>query len=122
MNLTVAENQAADPAQGGLRCEAPGEVLNTIAWSNGEVSAAAAAACAYAYSDVGPLAADATLPAGSFSEDPDFTDDHHLEPGSPFLDRGDPESIDRGDAPSTDYDGDPRPQGPNIDVGADEAG
>lgn len=122
VNLTVAENQAADPAQGGLRCEAPGEVLNTIAWNNGEVSAAAAAACAYAYSDVGPLAADATLPAGSFSEDPDFTDDHHLEPGSPCLDRGDPESIDRGDAPSTDYDGDPRPQGPNIDVGADEAG
>jgi hypothetical protein len=41
--------------------------------------------------------------------------DLHLMPGSPAIDRGNPLAF-----PATDIDGDPRPQGPAPDAGADE--
>ena len=49
---------------------------------------------------------------GTCAFDPDF----HLLAGSPCIDRGTPE-----EAPDHDLDGDPRPQGAAVDVGADEA-
>jgi parallel beta-helix repeat protein len=56
----------------------------------------------------------------SFSVDPQFelgVDNYHLQPGSPLVDQG---TIDG--APATDFDGDPRPLGGGIDIGADEFG
>jgi hypothetical protein len=51
--------------------------------------------------------------------DPRFVDpangDYHLRPDSPAVDAGTPQG-----APSTDIDGDPRPTGAGVDVGADE--
>jgi parallel beta-helix repeat protein len=54
----------------------------------------------------------------SLSVDPKFQsgiDNFHLRPDSPLIDRG---SAD--DAPSFDFDGDPRPLGAGIDIGPDE--
>jgi hypothetical protein len=54
----------------------------------------------------------------NFTDDPGFTADgtYHLDTGSPCIDQGTPT-----DAPPTDMDGDARPQGGGVDVGADEA-
>lgn len=111
-NLTIV---GADP----LRCDTPARFINTIAWG-GTITATVASRCEPIYADFGPLEAGVTLPAGSFSLEPMLTDDYHLEDASPCRDTGDPASIDRGDAPAFDIDGEARPKGPNVDVGADE--
>ncbi|MFH2007923.1 MAG: choice-of-anchor Q domain-containing protein [bacterium] len=54
---------------------------------------------------------------GNFSVDPMLSATNHLLPGSPCVDAGT-----FTDAPLTDMDGEIRPQGNGIDVGADEAG
>ena len=57
--------------------------------------------------------------AHDISADPLLVDpahgDFHLSPGSPCIDAGDPVHY-----PGTDFEGDPRPQGPAPDIGADE--
>jgi hypothetical protein len=45
-------------------------------------------------------------------------EDYHLQPGSPAVDAGHPNGVPP--APPTDIDGDPRPMGPRVDIGADE--
>jgi hypothetical protein len=45
-------------------------------------------------------------------------DDYHLQSGSPAVDAGHPAGVPP--APPTDIDGDPRPIGPRVDIGADE--
>lgn len=69
-------------------------------------------------SDVG----DVVLAGASFNDlggnldvDPSFADLPHLAAGSPLIDVGS-----CADAPSTDFEGDPRPVGASCDVGADE--
>lgn len=53
---------------------------------------------------------------GNFSDDPLLDATWHLAPGSPCIDAGVPT-----EAPPEDFEGDPRPQGAEVDVGADEA-
>lgn len=119
-NNTIADNEAAVEDAGGVRCDAPARVLNSIVWGSGTVTASVA--CDFAFSDVGPLADGVTLGAGSFSEDPSFAPGYRLSDNSPCKDRGDPQSIANEEAPDYDHEGEARPQGPNLDVGADEAG
>ncbi len=114
-NLTIADNSGA-----AMRCDAAIELLNTIVWSEDTVTATVADACRPVYSDYGPLEAGVTLPAGSFSLEPQLTADQHLTADSPCRDTGDPDSVARGDAPAFDIDGQARPRGPNVDIGADE--
>lgn len=56
--------------------------------------------------------------AANYNFDPPFTTNgtYHLQPGSPAIDRILSSGL------GQDFDGEPRPQGPRIDIGADEAG
>ncbi|TAK01690.1 MAG: right-handed parallel beta-helix repeat-containing protein [Candidatus Manganitrophaceae bacterium] len=57
--------------------------------------------------------------AGDRSDPPGFNDpavnDYHIRPDSPAVDGGDPTEI-----PAVDIDGQPRPEGNGVDIGADE--
>jgi parallel beta-helix repeat protein len=56
----------------------------------------------------------------SLSVDPLFelgADNYHLQPGSPVIDQGTMNG-----APPADFEGDPRPVGGGVDIGADESG
>jgi hypothetical protein len=65
-------------------------------------------------------ATDQTGTNGNISADPMFVDaptgNYRLQPGSPAINAGSPT-----DAPTVDFDGTARPQGPAVDIGAFEA-
>jgi hypothetical protein len=72
------------------------------------------------YFDNGVDLSGASPGAHDRTDDPAFVDrpggDYHLTLGSPLIDQGDP-----GVAVDHDFEGDPRPRGGEIDIGADEA-
>jgi cysteine-rich repeat protein len=123
VNDTIADNRMMNGARGaGVRCDVPAELINDIVWGNsgGPVSFDQ---CHLGHSDVGPLTGATPDLGTSFSLDPELTADFHIAPTSPCKDHGDPTGVEpQGVAPNVDYDGDPRPQGQAVDVGADEIG
>jgi len=105
VNNTVSANQAYSVA-GGIQCGPASLIVNSIVWANdGEMSPQ----CVSQHSLVGV--------------DPIFRSqgDYHLDSGSPAIDQADPAGVaPAGPAPAIDVDGDVRPAGGRVDVGADE--
>ncbi len=64
------------------------------------------------YSNISPGVHD--ISANPLLVDPENSD-FHLSPSSPCIDAGDPSNF-----PPTDFEGDPRPNGPAPDIGADD--
>jgi len=123
MNCTIVQNSASLNA-GGIFV-GPGSdmmITNSIIWQNSaEVGAQIylfGGSVCIAYSDVeGGYAGE-----GNISADPLFVDvdggDHHLLPGSPCVDAGDPCYV--GEPDETDLDGNPRIVSGMVDMGARE--
>lgn len=114
-NNTVVMSRSATSSTAGIECVPEAAVTNSILWDQ-----AAVPACAITFSDVGPITSTVAIGEGVFSAPPLLTDDGHLKSGSPCVDAGDPRSIAEGVAPIEDIDGESRPKGGAIDVGADE--
>ncbi len=118
-HLTMFENRSSEEA---FQCATGTRVHGSIAWQSGTITSSVVAACGFVWSDLGPLAPNLTLQDNNFSTDPMLLPDGHLSPVSPCRDRGKPGSVQSDEAPATDFDGEVRPLGPNLDVGADEVG
>jgi cysteine-rich repeat protein len=99
VNNTITAHQI------GVECSVPAELINSIVAGN---TTDIADQCTGQYSLIGV--------------DPLFTADYRLAPGSPAIDAGDPAGVlPSGPAPAIDAEGDARPRGNAVDIGADEA-
>jgi hypothetical protein len=120
VNNTVADNLVRDDGAdvGGVRCTRPATLVNSILWQNtgDEVSEG----CSLTYCDVSQDGFEGS--DGNLSQDPRFEDpeagNYRLQAGSPCIDAGDPAGVPP--APARDLDGEVRPAGSRVDIGADE--
>jgi hypothetical protein len=111
---TVAGNTSANTIPAGVTCNGLGAAPNNIIYGNHGSAAEVDCKWNFPYSIVGP-----EQQAGAMNIDPKFnspgTNDYTLQPGSPARNLADPSST-----MNIDYQGQPRPQGPGREPGADE--
>ena len=126
INCTIAGNSAnlrgAEAVGGGVRLSvsSTGTFTNCIVWDNAgglpiELQDTSTALVTFTITDdVEPMAG-----KGNLNTDPLFlaVDDYHLQPGSPAIDAGTADS-----APPVDTEGNGRPCGEGVDLGAYERG
>ncbi|MBM4431327.1 MAG: hypothetical protein FJ026_13440, partial [Chloroflexi bacterium] len=122
VNNTIDRNAGA-----GIRWEwnwsSSPEIVNNIITNNGQEGIACRdSRMVIRYNDVWNNHGDysgCNVGEGNISQDPWFVDgpsgDYHLQSGSPCIDAGTADG-----APATDFEGDPRPWGFGVDMGADE--
>jgi len=112
-NNTIVHNYAGDKGGGIYSYSSSVTVANCILWSNGDDLYG----CQATYSCVQNL----DPGQGNIHQDPLFANislgDFHLLPTSPCIDSGNDLSC---EIPATDMDGEYRPFGPAVDIGADE--
>lgn len=111
---TVANNIGVnDGSSKGIWCiqVSTATVSNTIVYNN--TGAQTTGPCTFAYSDTFP--GNALAGEHNLAFNPMVDAAFHLSPTSPLVDEADPTSV-----IAFDWDGDPRPQGPTRDIGADE--
>jgi cysteine-rich repeat protein len=117
VNNTVAENLVGTASTAaGVHCVEAAGLKNNLVWANFG-GAPISALCDAEHSNLGPYEEDPGPLGTNLSMDPRLSPDLHLLPGSPCIDAGDDTD---GTAPGIDIDGEPRPQGDAIDIGADE--
>jgi hypothetical protein len=127
VNVTATRNTATLPISrggegGGGVAIGSGTILNSILWGNRGVHPRdldVGVNLGLDHSDVNDQGGPGSVTdlGGNISADPLFVGpDHiHLSPGSPCIDTGTCTG-----APTTDFEGDPRPTGAGCDMGADE--
>lgn len=115
LNSTIADNAAGwgDGLYFGAQCTTA--ITNAIVWDDEPLFLATTWTVPITYSDV-----KGGYPGiGNINADPLFVDaahhDYHLQAGSPCIDSGMQDG-----APEIDIDGEPRPMGTEVDIGADE--
>jgi hypothetical protein len=115
-NCTIANNIVSSSGGGAFFSESSPTFVNCIFWGDatGEFDIYSGTPAAN-YCDIqGGFAGQ-----GNLQNDPRFVNpadgDFHIQPSSPCVDRGTLTT-----APEIDFDGDPRPSGDGIDIGADE--
>ena len=127
-NNTIADNTASySDATGIITFDTPINMVNTILWNNRIYCADAT--IDISYSDIeggqGAISTQGTATViwgdGNIVDNPLFvdaaSDDFHLQADSPCVDAGTSQ-----DAPSDDLDGNPRPLGSGVEIGAYEYG
>ena len=111
----IIANTVYDNARYGILSDAPNSTIrnNIVVQNGGQIDDRSSG------STVSDNLCSSGGPGCSVVGDPMFVDpgggDFHLADGSPAIDAGSSQ-----DAPATDFEGDPRPQGAAVDIGADE--
>ncbi|MGE0401936.1 MAG: choice-of-anchor Q domain-containing protein [Kofleriaceae bacterium] len=111
--FSTVYNRSGTASPPGMHCQGPATIRASIIWTPVQTQTIGyTGACALSTSLVGPVSV-----AGGTNTDPLFVNadagNFHLSGGSPARDMAP-------SGPSTDADGDPRPNGPGFDFGADE--
>ncbi len=120
VNNTIANNMGKGGTFiAGVRCVSPITIGNNIIWMNDGPDVSSG--CDPWHNNIGNSAWDGLQ--GNISSPPLFVDepggDYHILANSPCVDTGDPSGIPP--APYGDLDGEVRPVGTGVDMGADEA-